>query len=57
MVGLGFPSVVFPFHLMTCDVVWWSLGYVTQQVGMKAWISGDVCISLSTQHIVFWDLT
>ena len=57
MVGLGFPRVIFPFPVDEDDVVWWSLGYLTQEVGMRAWISGDVCNTLCTQHIVFWDLT
>ena len=38
-------------------MVWWSLGYLTQKVGMTAWISGDMCNTFCTQHIVFWDLT
>jgi len=57
VVGLGFPRVIFPFPVDEDDVVWWSLGYLTQEVGMRAWISGDVCNTLCTQHIVFWDLT
>jgi len=57
VVGLGFPRIIFAFLVDEDDVVWWSLGYLTQKVGMRAWISGDVCNTLCTQHIVFWDLT
>ena len=57
LVGIGFPRVIFPFQVDEGDVVWWSLCYLTQEVGMRAWISGDMCNTFFIQHMVFWDLT
>ena len=33
LVGIGFPKVIFPFQVDESDVVWWSLCYLTQEVG------------------------